>query len=346
MNRMHNEKRGQFCGLKTQLVTYFVLALIVGFTTESARGAFLRVENFDDLALGSIGGQNGWVAGSSNVVAADPAGGENQVLAVTNLATTVRKGLLLPQGTVHMVFLRYRFAEQLSGSFGLSHLSSPSEFSDFKPELSLTSTANDLRIANGDTTGVYDELAEVDDDTWYNVWLLVDNALNTTQVWQNTTPGGVATAGDILVNEQGEDTFGFRVGGNSDLINFYIKTGSGSSGDFGPLYIDDIYLESSSQLIFSNPTEQSADFDQDGDVDGNDFLAWQIGLGTAMDATLADGDADGDRDVDGDDLLIWQDNFGGVSVDPLFTLAAVPESTGLLLAALGILACVSIRLRI
>jgi len=57
----------------------------------------------------------------------------------------------------------------------------------------------------------------------------------------------------------------------------------------------------------------SADFDSDNDVDGFDFLAWQLGLGTsAPNATKSDGDADDDQDVDGDDLTVWENQFGTV----------------------------------
>ena len=54
----------------------------------------------------------------------------------------------------------------------------------------------------------------------------------------------------------------------------------------------------------------AADFDEDGNVDGEDFLAWQANFGLTVGATKADGDADGDGDVDGSDFLIWQTQFG------------------------------------
>ena len=58
----------------------------------------------------------------------------------------------------------------------------------------------------------------------------------------------------------------------------------------------------------------SADFDGDQDVDGADFLAWQLGFGTqAPNATPADGDADNDQDVDAADLGIWQGQFGSIA---------------------------------
>ena len=53
----------------------------------------------------------------------------------------------------------------------------------------------------------------------------------------------------------------------------------------------------------------SADFDEDGDIDGRDFLEWQRGFGTSP-AVKADGDADNDMEVDGDDLIVWQNQYG------------------------------------
>ncbi len=54
----------------------------------------------------------------------------------------------------------------------------------------------------------------------------------------------------------------------------------------------------------------NADFNQDGMVDGGDFLLWQAGFGTTSGATNAMGDADFDGDVDGADFLLWQSAFG------------------------------------
>ncbi|MBN1853870.1 MAG: hypothetical protein JW829_14145 [Pirellulales bacterium] len=79
--------------------------------------------------------------------------------------------------------------------------------------------------------------------------------------------------------------------------------------------------------------ESTADFDQDGDVDGQDFLSWQTGFGGEEDPSLADGDANRDGDVDGDDLAVWLDQFGTTAT--MATLAIPePSSCVLLLAAL------------
>ncbi len=57
-----------------------------------------------------------------------------------------------------------------------------------------------------------------------------------------------------------------------------------------------------------DPAVFDADFEHDGDVDGNDFLIWQRNFGVGM--GHAEGDADFDLDVDGDDLAIWRDQYG------------------------------------
>ena len=83
-----------------------------------------------------------------------------------------------------------------------------------------------------------------------------------------------------------------------------------------------------------------ADFDKDGDVDGDDFLIWQRNFGMQSGATVNDGDTDGDGDVDGDDFLSWQIEFGSGANGG--ASAEVPEPTGLVLAILVGLAIGSI----
>ena len=113
---------------------------------------------------------------------------------------------------------------------------------------------------------------------------------------------------------------------NLDPGTYTLKVSTDSSRDFG--------LAWRLNTLFD---EFSADFDEDDDIDGSDFLAWQRGYGTLLGATHADGDADGDRDVDRDDLAILQDSFGSPAAAPL-AFAAVPEPGTLILALLATLA--------
>ncbi len=66
----------------------------------------------------------------------------------------------------------------------------------------------------------------------------------------------------------------------------------------------------------------TADFDDDGDVDGRDFLIWQRGFGTPN-AELGDGDSNDDGNVDDFDLEVWQDQYG--EPGHLSGLVSVPE---------------------
>ncbi len=73
----------------------------------------------------------------------------------------------------------------------------------------------------------------------------------------------------------------------------------------------------------------TGDFDQDGDVDGDDFLRWQrgFGIGTA----LGQGDANNDGAVDAADLAVWSEQYGSATVQAVL---GVPEPTTALLSGI------------
>lgn len=76
----------------------------------------------------------------------------------------------------------------------------------------------------------------------------------------------------------------------------------------------------------------SADFDNDGDVDGDDLTQWQGDYGGPG------SDADTDGDSDGTDFLAWQRQFGS-GVTGVTALETVPESSTMILAILSVLSC-------
>jgi hypothetical protein len=125
-------------------------------------------------------------------------------------------------------------------------------------------------------------------------------------------------AGSFSNVANGERMF-LNFSGGSFVVNY------GAGSPFDP-----------SQVVLSNFLRVAdADFDDDGDVDGEDLEIWQ----TAYGATDL-GDADGDADSDGRDFLIWQREFGAAPLSAFTASVAVPEppSIGLgLLASLCLL---------
>jgi hypothetical protein len=77
----------------------------------------------------------------------------------------------------------------------------------------------------------------------------------------------------------------------------------------------------------------SADFDRDGDVDGDDLLQWKGDF-----ASNGFSDADNDGDSDGADFLTWQRELG--SATTVAATAAVPEPVTRVLLAPGALAMI------
>jgi hypothetical protein len=220
----------------------------------SAGATWVMIEGFDGLDLGPIGGQNEWRApDAGSTVALDPVDLDNQILSVITESTILSRPMFVPDNETRTVFLRFRYEDQLSVSFGLADATYPYEFSDFKVELSLTSTRDDLRINDG---GNYSDLTSLEPEHWFNCWLYIDNAAKVTSVWIHDRPGEGATAADQLAID-GSTEFGFRHISHG-MKTFYIKTGGGD-GVAGPLLLDDLCIQNGGSLDLSNPTATVAE---------------------------------------------------------------------------------------
>jgi hypothetical protein len=99
-------------------------------------------------------------------------------------------------------------------------------------------------------------------------------------------------------------------------------------------YIDNLIVQTATAA-----PETDADFDDDNDVDGNDFLIWQRGAGAGT--SNGQGDADGDSDVDGIDLAIWKSEFG--TPQSIASVQSVPEPAGIMLLGMAGLALMRTR---
>ena len=88
----------------------------------------------------------------------------------------------------------------------------------------------------------------------------------------------------------------------------------------------------------------SADFNQDADVDGADFLALQRGLGTNSGASITTGDANRDGAVNILDFIIWKLQFG--AIPPAVPVAqSIPEPAALTLTLAALAATAISRFR-
>ncbi|MBA3480822.1 MAG: endonuclease/exonuclease/phosphatase family protein [Pirellulales bacterium] len=81
----------------------------------------------------------------------------------------------------------------------------------------------------------------------------------------------------------------------------------------------------------------TADFNNDGDVDGADFLTWQRNVGGTGPTVL--GDANHDRVVNAADRAIWSQQFGTTGSAAL-AAGAIPEPATVVLAAFSLVAAV------
>jgi hypothetical protein len=96
-------------------------------------------------------------------------------------------------------------------------------------------------------------------------------------------------------------------------IEFVGATGFGG-------YLNDLLIE-------TNAPPLTADFDGDGDVDGDDLAVWR---GDFADTGAVMADADNDGDADGADFLAWQRELGGGSLAA--AASGVPEPPAFALA--------------
>lgn len=84
----------------------------------------------------------------------------------------------------------------------------------------------------------------------------------------------------------------------------------------------------------AGPVAPSADYDDNGHIDGNDFLVWQRQFGTSV-TPFSGADGSGNGMVDAADLTLWKGAFGSSTPAGEISAAAVPEPGSMLLGAMG-----------
>ncbi|HEX6960806.1 MAG TPA: LamG-like jellyroll fold domain-containing protein [Lacipirellula sp.] len=173
-------------------------------------------------------------------------------------------------------------------------------------------------------------------DQWYHAAVTI-----------NATDAALWVAGETTPYEMVDSITGDFAGPSGNVLvqeplGWTIGRGMFNNGvtDWSNALIDEVRISDSvltpEEFLFvaaAGPAED-ADFDGDGDVDGQDFLTFQRNIGTV--GTPTTGDANGDLMVDGADLAIFREQFG---TSPSGA-AAIPEpaTLGLALSSLAALA--------
>jgi hypothetical protein len=86
-----------------------------------------------------------------------------------------------------------------------------------------------------------------------------------------------------------------------------------------------------------------ADFDNNGIVDGRDFLIWQRNSGVNNGANNGSGDSDGNGAVNAADLAVWKSQFGTAGLAA--SIGGVPEPAGLAIMLTSVAVLARWRLR-
>lgn len=170
------------------------------------------------------------------------------------------------------------------------------------------------------------------------------SALLTTPTLDALGSGLEITEGDILVPVMvGPGTWAPGIFINAEALGIEtVRSGGGSKwGVPNPRYEgEDLWDDELDALDVTmiDAARLDANFDDDLDVDGIDFLTWQKNFPTLFGATNATGDADGDGDVELADLGVWQAQYGIMPAPAVAVASAVPEPTSLLLVLFGTMA--------
>lgn len=239
-------------------------APVLVFATPAS--GFAPIDNFENRALGPILYQGDWVGvfgNADDAVVMDPTsfGGGNPGNKVLRLATAKQSlafPALLPEGATGTLFFRCASTtwSRDDVSLGLSDQRSfgYASQSDYEVQVVRRTGSNLGKKTIGlyDGATLFDQIQPFLSDVWYKIWLVVNNADDTWQMFVQDKD----MAQPSQVAHDSVATFSFRNGpAANDLIRFFLwlpqqTVANVSSG--GGFWLDDIYLAVGQDL--SDPT--------------------------------------------------------------------------------------------
>lgn len=237
--------------------------------------------------------ENNWTG--EGILAADPDSVANQVYRIENvgdrLVTYLPLTTPISEGGTATLFFRIRTSannDQTDWVVGASAVAAPSNWPDFEGYVRISDggTAGDIDLDVRDGGG-FAEVGSAEPDTWTNVWLILDNGADTTDIYYNTVTADATSPGSLSLTGAA-----FRNGTTTDLITLLAINNEVNTTTF----IDDIYLDLSG-VNLTHPLGT----DEDNDEMPDD---WEI-------AIFGDTSRDGTGDFDSDTLTDLAEYEGG-----------------------------------
>lgn len=219
--------------------------------------AAVSIENFETGTIGNSVDTLGWTVATSGTltftIQADPADASNKVLrsqgepGSNGFITYVDLPTAIPDtSTAATMFFRIR----LDGSPG-----SDRSFAGFTGDPSVPTSFDSAAAYAGARTGggqfgyrdggtsVNPASPTINDDEWVNMWIVIDNASNTYDVYVSTGTDG-ALAGTQLASNAA-----FRSTADQGVQDKLVVLGTGAQDDSGAVYFDDFLLDATGENL-------------------------------------------------------------------------------------------------
>ncbi|HKK17657.1 MAG TPA: hypothetical protein VJ952_03165 [Opitutales bacterium] len=237
--------------LLNHLALVSLIALASGASSAQAQ-TFTLLDDFESYTTGSTsssdafvaqdGPWTGWAGGDptgSSLITVDESGGNKflqygwqggQRGAYRSLTAPISN---TASGTYY--FQIWSSNDSGNASYGLSDSSSPnSGFDSFNVQISFVGLGSSLKLVGRDGASDVDLATGLSEDTWYDIWLDVDNVNDTFDVYYGTT-GDPGTMGTLV----GSD-LAFRSSTTNSLVTF-AALDDGSNGSNTQEQLDNIY---------------------------------------------------------------------------------------------------------
>lgn len=248
-----------------------------------AQADFTLIDNFESYAAGSpIHGQGDWQAERTDDpvsagVTVDPLNPVNRVMNIGDggfvggrlghrETINTSPALTIAQGSTATLFFRLAWnTTEVDLSVGMTDVANPindaifNSFTQFESQLQLAFSPGFDKLAARDG-GNFDTLTtDVQPLEWYNVWMVIDNLADSTQIYLQ----GGAFAVPTLLDSNGQTSFAFRNGvASNPLTTFFIATGRNMDNsppnpteNIGPVYFDDVYIDTTG-VNLANPVPE------------------------------------------------------------------------------------------